>query len=158
MPELGDRGVNPAIDDPRFMLEINADSREAVIEFRESLAFHADSAQQKEQRGHPGAHLWAELVDKGGYLTSDAAYKVAVEMSRILDNAGVKNVQVEYASGLEYDDEASMALSFVSSYSDGETYAHWHDRIGWNIVACVINATDPGTFNFPYLFSALLYH
>jgi hypothetical protein len=146
MADLADRGEFPDPADTRFVLEINTDLREAVIEFRESLTFH---------RGYNGA-AWSRLCDSNGYLTASAAARLAEQYSTILAHSGISGVTVTYASGMEFDDEPSVALSFVSVFSPGETFDSWFARIGRPIIAEVINSTDPGTYNSAYVYTALL--
>ena len=146
MADLVDRGEFPDPADTRFLLEINTDQREAVLEFREALSFH---------RAHIGA-AWSRLCDANGYLTDTAAEQLAAEYSKILAAQGVHGVTVTYAAGLEFDDEPSVALSFVSAFGSGETFGSWFTRIGRPIIAEVINSSDPGTYNSAYVYTALL--
>lgn len=146
MVDLADRGEFPDPDDTRFVLEINTDQREAVIEFRESLSFHRDR----------GGEAWFRLCDSNGYLTASSEARLAEQYSTILANRGVTGVSVTYANGLESDEEPSVALSFASTFTSGETFGSWFTRIGWPIVAEVTNSSDPGTFNSPYVYTALL--
>lgn len=145
MADLADCGEFPEPTDTRFMLEINADQREAVIEFRESLASH---------RSYAG-DAWSTLCGSNGYLTAPAAEGLAAQYSKILADHGVHGVTVKYAAGQEFDDEPSVAVQFISVFSPGETFGSWHARIGWPIIAEVINGTDPGTYNYPYVYAAL---
>lgn len=155
MAELADLGESLTDDDPRFLLEINTDSEEAVIVFTDYLNFHAELARDDENKGYHHDHRWADLTDSAGYFTPGAAEKLAQAYSQLLVSRGVNGVSVYYASGQESDEEPSMVLEFVSRYTTGETYGSWFDRIGWPIVAEVINCTDPGTFNCPYVMTRL---
>lgn len=146
MVDLADRAEFPDPTDTRFVLEINTDQREAVIEFRESLTFH---------RGYNGAG-WSRLCESNGYLTAASASRLAAQYSKVLADQGIHGVTVTYATGQEFDDEPSVALSFVSSFTAGETFESWFTRIGRPIIAEVINSTDPGTYNSAYVYSALL--
>ncbi len=146
MADLVDRGEFPDPADTRFLLEINTDQCEAVIVFREALTFH---------RGYNG-DAWSRLCDGNGYLTDTAAGHLAAEYSKVLAAQGVHGVTVAYADGLEFDDEPSVALNFVSAYSRGEKFGSWFTRIGRPIIAEVINSSDPGTYRSAYVYAALL--
>lgn len=146
MADLADRGELPDPADPRFVLEINTEQHEAVIEFRESLTFHRGQC----------VDAWPRLCDSNGYLTVAAATHLAEQYAKALADSGVRGVTVTYANGQEFDDEPSVALSFVSAFSPGETFDRWFTRIGRPIIAEVINSTDPGTYNSPYVYAALL--
>lgn len=158
MADLADRGENPADNDPRFLLEINRDSNQAVLCFVEPLAFHAELARADEAKGYPAVHRWADLVDSTGYLTDAAAEVLRGEISRLfVSKGGISTAQVDLAEHLQHDDESSVGVEVTTTYQVNETYNSWVDRIGWPIVATLIDITDPGTFNCPYLFSALLH-
>lgn len=146
MADLKDKGEHPYPDDTRFVLEINPDRREAVIEFCEPLAFHRDRFDES----------WHRLVDSNGYLTARAQTRLAEAYQKILAERGVCDVRVEYCSGLEFEDQPSVALAFISTYSEGETFRSWFERSGWPIIAGAINCTDPGTFDCPYVYARLI--
>jgi hypothetical protein len=144
MSDLKDRGELPDPDDRRFYLEIDRDKDLAVICFVEPLRFHAE---------HNG-NDWAPLVDENGALKLDVANRIADRLRDLIKSQGHVAVGVDLADYLEHDDEPSFGLEIVTDYQKDETFQHWLDRIGWPAIATVINVTDPGTFNSPYLFGA----
>lgn len=138
-----DRGTRPDPDDSRFLLEVDNEGHADIV-FVDTLAFHAERLGED----------WAVVSDKNGYLTSKAGEWIASALAAMLrERAGIESPDVAYAEGLEYDDEPSYALSIRTRYSDGETFESWLDRVGWPVIATVTNASDPGTFNHPYLFT-----
>ena len=155
MAALADRGeplTQP--NEPYMYLEINRDEREAVICFTEPLAFHAELA-QREESSIRGQRPWADLTDEHGYLTPEQQGKIGTELAKLIKGQTGVDATVYSESG--WDDEPSIGFEIVTTYQDGETFNSWFDRAGWPIVATIINVTDPGTFNCPYLFSAILY-
>lgn len=154
--DLRDRGENPAEYPYDCRLEIDPDEHQAIIVWTEDLAFHAELAQSDEERfsdlAQQNWHKWSDLtVD--GWLTVESEDKLGVELERLIAKDGVKVWRSESGG-----DEPSVTFEVVTDYTDDETYDAWFDRIGWPVIATLINATDPGTFMFPYLFSAILYH
>ncbi|MEB3023076.1 MULTISPECIES: hypothetical protein [Mycolicibacter] len=148
-------GELPHPDDNRFVLEIDPDRNEAEIIFSDHLAFHAEYARQDEQSGRTADNPWASITDANGYLTDQAKSKLTGALSQLLADRGIAGVSTVYASGSEFDDAPSYVVGFWSTFAAGETFDSWFSRIGWPIIAAVINSTDPGTFNWPYVFNAL---
>lgn len=157
MVDLADIGVSLAADDgdPRFLLEIS-EGNLADIEFRELLEFHRGYFEGEESKGYPLARTWSQATDESGYLTAYSQDRLVVGYRELLSENRVSGVTVTYASGLEFDDEPSVAVTFTSPFDEGETFGSWFDRIGWPIVANIINCTDPGTFNCPYVYSRIV--
>lgn len=76
-------------------------------------------------------------------------------------NVILMQLAIELADGKGYGTvhkDGCRDLRDAEPLGNAETYDAWFDRIGWPVIATLINATDPGTFMFPYLFSAILYH
>lgn len=170
MMDLVDRGVDgyevTADNDPRFRVEVSGDNGEnhAVICFVEPLRFHAELAQADEERFSHAAtqtwHKWSELTDDDGYLTAESTEKITTELAAVItgENGGkIVDFDVSHADYLEFEDEPTLGIEVGTTFGADETFESWFDRIGWPVIATIINATDPGTFNFPYLFSAILY-
>lgn len=173
MDSFADMGENPAEEsNPNCRLEVDRENRQAIIVWTEYLQFHAELARSDEERfaDHvvQTGNRWDDLTE-GGWLKPEAERALAGELARILTAEGVSTaawtvhgddhdepVQVWVADG--GGDEPSVTFEVVTDYSEGESYESWFDRIGWPVVATLINCTDPGTFNFPYLFSRILYH
>jgi hypothetical protein len=133
-------------NDPRFRAYI-PDSGHIDITFTEPLGFHHERAVAGSP---PAGGQWADCVDSDGKLTSTASQRLIAQL-RTLTGVG----DIERQPDAEFDDEPCWAVSFRTDVLAGETLAQWHQRIGWPVIATVINTTDPGTFNSPYLFSVL---
>jgi hypothetical protein len=170
MIDLKDRGENPAEGDPgenRYLLEINEqdeynDDNLAIITFVEPLRFHAELAQADEERFSESSrqdwNTWASLIGGAGFLNDEPTDKLVAELQKLIDQHAGPDVTVERADYVAGDYEPALGVEFVTHFLPGETFGSWMDRIGWPVIATVNNATDPGTFNFPYLFSAILYN
>ena len=163
MSDYADNGIDGAdlgaTDNyPRFLVEV-ADDGHADVEITEPLAFHAELAQSDEQQSGSDYRgvAWRTLTDENGYLTSDATAKVAAELARLITSETGLTLDVVHEPDRELEDLPSVGLSVRTDYRPGETVQQWTDRVGWPVIATVINVTDPGTFNCPYLFSAILY-
>lgn len=157
--DMADRGElieTGDVHDTRFMLEVDTDERRATIVFTEVLAFHAEynGPQTFQTPGFPTVTTegkWTPLVDEDGFLTHDAETALAGRLSAMMPSAADGSAVFIADSN---DDEPNVVIEITTDYTDGETYESWLDRIGWPIVATLINVTDPGTFNSPYLFDA----
>lgn len=154
--ELADHGVNPAEPPYDCLLEVDTDERQAVIAWTEHLQFHAEYNGPRELSS-PGYGSvvtdddWSPLVYEDGWLTPDAKRHFADKLAVIIREQTGHDLTVDTVD-TGYD-EPSITFEVVTDYRDGESYDAWLDRIGWPVVATLINATDPGTFNHPYLFS-----
>lgn len=160
--DLADRGANPAEGTSDYcILEIDKEQHKAIIVWTEMLAFHAELARSDEEKFSPTVHhhKWSTLTDENGFLTVAAQDSLEAELTKLLKQKAnlVVADQVVWTTDNGYD-EPSVTWEIVTDYLPDETYEDWLDRIGWPVVATLINATDPGTFMFPYLFSAILYH
>lgn len=149
--DLADWGINPA-EYPYDWLEVDREENQAIICWHEPLAFHAELAKSEEDRlSFTFLNRWSSLTDEYGFLITGAASALRDELARLLP----KGCQVYIDKGA--CDEPEVCFEVVTDYRDDETYEAWLDRIGWPVIAELINSTDPGTFNHPYLFSAILY-
>ncbi|MEB3023352.1 MULTISPECIES: hypothetical protein [Mycolicibacter] len=146
-PDVGPDG------DSRFRFEVGEEGTVDII-FCEPLRFHQELA-DTDHRNIGGAQYrpWSDFVNANGYLTDANSEKLVAELRKM---TGVSDI--EHEPSAEFEDEPSWAVSIRTDYRQGETIASWHSRIGWPVVAAIVNTTDPGTFNCPYLFSAILYH
>lgn len=134
-------------DDPRYRVEVHDEDRYTDIVWTEYLAFHRELADRDHARW-PDMPSWSTFtVD--GWLTAENERVLCDELSRL---TGIADIGTE-----ECDDEPNITFSIRTEYLEGETVTQWFDRIGWPVVAELTNCTDPGTFNHPYLFSAMLY-
>lgn len=138
--DMADRG-EPLAESPNdCILEVDRDDHKAIAVWRESLAFHIE---------YNGAR-WSDFADSDGWLTSSAELALATRLTSHLAKGGIE--ADVYTTGHNGEDEPTLTFEVVTAYRAGETYKSWYDRIGWPIVATLINVTDPGTFNSPYLF------
>lgn len=138
--DLADQGVNPAEAPYNCWIEVDTESRRATIVWVEDLRFHADNRR-------------LPLADDG-WLKPEAYDELSAELESILQRHVGYGTHA-YASPDFGGDEPHVAFEVDTDYAEGETYGGWLERIGWPIVAALINSTDPGTFNYPYLFSAI---
>ena len=139
-------------NDPSFQFYVTDDGY-VDISVVETLRFHQELADADAARYGGKYRPWSDFVGADGRLTPSNSDKLVTELRRL---TGVANI--EHDADLEFDDEPSWGVSIRTGYLPGESLAQWHERIGWPVIAAVRNATDPGTFNYPYLFSAMLYH
>ncbi len=153
MTELADQG-EPLADDANCYLEVDVANRFAVVCWVEELAFHAELARAN-PHGVQGKS-WDDLTDSSsGELTPAARDALIAELERLLKEQGI-DAEIDDAEYLQGDDRnPAFGLEIATRFHEGETFGSWFDRVGWPIVATLINVTDPGTYNSPYLFSAL---
>lgn len=137
--DLADIGENPAEAPYNCWIEIDREERKAVITWVENLQFHAECIGPD----HPG--WWYD-----GWLTPAAEDALAKRLAELIAQQG--KVSTPVFSVHYCGEEPNVAFEVVTDYRDGETYEQWLDRIGWPVVATLINVTDPGTFNSAYLF------
>lgn len=156
--DLADRGINPAESPYDCLLEVDVEEHHAVIVWTETLGFHAEYNGRRE---YPAAHgypawstedSWSPLVDEHGWLTPDAETALQIRLAELMPTEA-HGATVFIAD--PRDDHPNIVFEVVTDYAaEGETYEAWLDRIGWPVIATLINVTDPGTFNSPYLFDA----
>jgi hypothetical protein len=151
MSSFIDRGIDgiDLSDDPQYRVEVDNEGH-ADIMWTEYLGFHQRLADGDHAK-FGNAPAWSQFVDEFGFLTAENETKLVAELVKLTSVADIETV--EYGG-----DEPCVTFSVRTDYLQGETVDQWFDRIGWHVVATLTNATDPGTFNFPYLFSAILYH
>lgn len=139
MVDLKDRGEMPADAPYDCLIEIDEEECEAIIRWTESLQFHAEYADN-----------WMQYTNDDGWLRPTVESRLANRLNELIrDQAGVI-VDVDLSENNQ--DEPNITFEVVTGYREGETYGAWLDRIGWPVVATLINVTDPGTFNSAYLF------
>jgi hypothetical protein len=131
-----------------------SDDGHADIEWREELRFHRELCDADHARypHNPNFRPWS-TYSEGGWLTSESEAVLVAELRKLLSMEDVETVESGDADG----GDGYVAFSIRTDYREGETVQEWTDRIGWHVIATLTNATDPGTFMFPYLFSAMLY-
>lgn len=116
----------------------------AAVWIADPLRYHADFL---------GAHTWSVIAGADGCLHPQAA-KLAVEVlaERLAAEAGIITTVV-HAVGLETSPAGpAFAVIVHAPYTAGESFDQWLQRCGWPIMATVVNITDPGTYNSPYLY------
>lgn len=132
-------------DDFRFTVHVGDDDGRATLAFTEPLGFHADYA---------GPDEWSAVTDADGWLTHAAETILADRLRDYL--AAELGEAPEYIGAVDSGgDEPVLELEVAADYRPGETFGQWFDRIGWPVVASIINTTDPGTFGAPYWFASL---
>lgn len=149
--DLADSGINPAESPYDCRLEVDVEEHHAVIVWTETLAFHAAYNGPAKGWYASGEDDWASLVDGDGWLTPDAETSLQVRLAALLPPAAI-GATVFIAD--PRNDEPSITFEVTTDYIEGEAYEAWLDRIGWPVIATLINVTDPGAFNSPYLFDA----
>lgn len=156
MEDLADRGENPAEAPYNCVIEIDPEEHNAVVVWVEGLQFHAEYNGPREYPAHAGYGAWTSpdnwtsRVNSDGWLTGESERHLANRLNELLRDQGGAVVDVDT---VEYGgDEPNVAFEVVTKYREGETYQQWLDRVGWPVVATLINVTDPGTFNSAYLF------
>lgn len=147
--DLGDDAYKP------YRVLVGADGRAEIL-WREELRFHRELADADAERISRVYRPWSHYTDAGGvFLTAENEALLVDELKRL-----TKVNDIETMEDGDPDPESGdgyIAFSISVPYQAGETVVQWVDRIGWRVIATLINATDPGTFNYPYLFSAMLY-
>lgn len=140
-------GIDLGVDVPGFAVEVHGeqdhvDCAASVVFVDYSLAFHAERLGDEAPR-------WFK---PDGWPSDEGDTKLQQRLREILaKRAGVDSPTVwEYNGG---GDDPYWGVSIHADYREGETVRAWFDRIGWPIMAALINCTDPGTFNYPYLYS-----
>ena len=127
-------------DNGQAILEVDQIANTATVAWTEPLAFHA---------AYNGDD-WTRHVDADGYLTPAAEPALAERLSGMFpESCNGTTIFTDYD---DVGDAPAIRFELTTSYLPGETFDHWFDRIGWPIVATLVNVTDPGTFGSPYLF------
>ncbi|MBA0048585.1 hypothetical protein [Mycobacterium sp. NPDC050853] len=146
MADLVGGGVSSAeftpVGDGRFRLGVNDEDGYVTIEFVEPLALHAECMPE----------VWPTVIDSDGYLTREAAKRVAERLHKLLP---LPNDGVEHTDRLEHESEPTLGLSIYSPYRRDETFGSWFDRIGRQLITSVVNLTEPQAGQSPYLFRVL---
>lgn len=157
MADRVDRGLDPrdfGEASGNYRVEIGEGGRADII-WREELRFHheladADAVKYGDRAG--GQYKpWSHYTN-GIWLTEDNEKKLVDELRRLTGLDDIETIEDGDA-----DEDGYVAFTIGTTYSPEETVSAWIDRIGWPVVAELTNCTDPGTFNHPYLFSAMLY-
>ena len=143
MVDLKDRGVDPTegSGNPYHChLEIDDESRLAIVVWTEFLAFHAERNGPAKGWYASTEDDWAPLVDENGWLTEGAERRVAIRLADILKDSVGYTLTVDTYYG---PDEPSVVIEVAVPYRDGDTYEEWLDRIGWPVVATLIQRDRP---------------
>ena len=109
-----------------------------------------DTWNERNPRYKPWSHF---TYQDGPWLAADNERILCDELKKLTGIDEIDPVEDGDPDG----EDGYVAFSIHTDYREGETVAEWIDRIGWPVIATLTNATDPGTFNYPYLFSAMLY-
>ncbi|MBM4574818.1 hypothetical protein GS896_27560 [Rhodococcus hoagii] len=145
--ELADDRLEPrdlGDDDPRVAVEVSADGSVSAI-FSEALQFHRD-------RGLPDG-----IVDGGGELTDGGRVRIETYLRGLLrERTGLDGA----ALAVNTDDQTSVigeepgfAVVLHTQADPATAFRDYWDNTGWPFFALMINVSDPGTFNHPYLFA-----
>lgn len=145
-------GVDLGEDDPGFFLEtdIDDDNLAFVLGYTEYLEFARDN----------GLIPSALLQDGGeGWLTNEGESKVAGYLRRLLAESryGLPDEIIDTleVSGSQGGDDPNFTVTIAVPSGTGLTVGQFIDTIEAPFAGALINVTDPGTFNHPYLFSEL---
>lgn len=151
--ELADQGYPLAEPAYSCYLEVDREEHQAIIVWVEPLAFHAVYNGPTDHPAHAGYPAWStpdnwtRHAQESGWLTGPAVRAIVARLQGFIGDKGSVGV---LESG---DDEPVIAFEIATTYRAGETFEQWYNRVGWPIVATLINVTDPGSFMSPYLFS-----
>lgn len=155
--ELGDDQYD------RYRVEVTDDGHADII-WREELRFHRERCDaDAESFGDRNSNYrpWSTYTEENGgsrWLTTENAEKLVAELRRLTKVDDIDTTEDGDADNWDDANDGYVAFSIRTDYREGETVSEWFDRIGWPVIAELVNCTDPGTFNHPYLFSAMLYH
>lgn len=126
-------------DDPRVSMEIETGGT-VTVQFAEHLRFHRE-------RGLP-----AGIVDNKGDLTEPGRKRIEEHVRGLL----FKESRID-PSAIDVDsyfgDEQGFNVTMRVTVPDSTTVLEFYRDNAWPFIATLINVTDPGTFNKPYLFT-----
>ncbi|MGI6797976.1 hypothetical protein [Gordonia sihwensis] len=141
--QLDDVGM----DDPRAYIETaDADRDYHEIVFCESLAF---------------ANEYKHIADKDladGWLTPSALERTKTAIKAILAEKTSIPAETLDSIGIEdggVGDEPGFEVSLTLPVKSSITFGQAHDVVMWPFWATMINISDPGTFNSPYLWNSI---
>lgn len=122
-------------------VEFSEDGDRADVIIVEELDWH--------QKHNP--ERMEELTDEEGWLTEGTRETIARSLAKIVGG----EAEIELSETDAYPDTPSVA--FVASYhvSPETTLGTLHE-MSYRFYAEVINVTDPGTFNSPYVFGTMV--
>lgn len=121
-------------------VEFSEDGDRADVIIVEDLEWH-----QKRD-----SELMEKLTDEEGWLTEGTREIIARNLSKIVGGSG----EIELSEMESHPDSPSVA--FVASYHvNPETTLGTLHEMSYGFYAEVINVTDPGTFDSPYVFGTL---
>lgn len=130
-------------DDPRVSIEVSDNT--AYVYFAEHLQFH-------QERGLP-----AGIVDADGDLTDAGRARIQARIRALLTDktrldASLVSVD-ESEEQSKFGDETGFVAVLAMKVSPTTAVRDFYFDTAWPFVATMINVTDPGTFNSPYLFT-----
>ncbi|MFZ2527645.1 MAG: hypothetical protein WAX14_08330 [Rhodococcus sp. (in: high G+C Gram-positive bacteria)] len=128
-------------DDPRVSVEVGEGSVISV-QFAELLQFHRE-------RGLP-----AGIVDDDGDLTGNGRARIESHLRTLLAAQGSVDPAAVHVDDDLGDDQGFLVV-LQTTVPSGTQFHDFYDRTAWPFVATMVNITDPGTFNSPYLFSEI---
>lgn len=144
-----------ASENPGTRAEVAEDCSAATIIWIEPLRFHLEHAPQ--DMGHLLA-IKATPEGNDVAFTDEARQEFTTYMSEFLasDKWNIDNADILPAPEEEWDNEACVALAYHFDTPNGpETTMEEFSNRAWPFIAAMTNVTDPGTFNNPYVMSAL---
>lgn len=136
-----DRLTDP--EDFRFAIETGDGSTPPALCFTEYLAWHVETFPED----------MAPLLTPEGWLTAEALAGVeeVIRAEFVRRNPAYADRPLCIEDGFGGDDPNFTILMDLAVPLGGSEDAAWEDA--WPLMATCINITDPGTFNFPYLFT-----
>jgi hypothetical protein len=130
-------------DDPRVSIEVGDDT--VYVYFAEHLQFH-------QSRGLPNG-----IVDTDGDLTDAGRARIQTRIRALLaDRTTLDPSLVSVDEGEEsskFGDEQGFVAVLAMKVSPRTAVRDFYVDTAWPFVATMVNVTDPGTFNCPYLFT-----
>lgn len=130
--------------DVRFVVEIGEEGSVAII-FGEPLAFHLEY-------GLPDG-----IVDSDHNLTKDGSVRIQTFLRALLtEKTGIDGSLLHLDADdatFVCGDDPGFAITLAVKVDPSSTVQALHDNMIVPFVALMINVSDPGTFNHPYLFA-----
>lgn len=94
-------------------------------------------------------------INANGWLTSSALLKYEARARDYLKDAGLPTAPLNTLSAGDQagGDDPNVTFTITVPSNVDMTVGQMWDQIGWPFIATLINVTDPGTFNSPYLWA-----